>query len=62
MKWFQIEMFNTVTKMAMVAIVKAKEYGAACTKLAQIHGEAQFKLLGMYEPSQLDTTILVRVT
>ncbi len=62
MKWFQVELFNVTDKSAMTALVKAKEYSEACVKLAKIHGEANFKLLGMYEQSEIDKNILNRVT
>jgi hypothetical protein len=61
MRWFLIELWM-VGRLSKQELVKAKDYGAACIKLALIHGESNaFKLLGVFEPRETDKNILERV-
>jgi len=41
-------------------LVKAKTYEDACAKVAKIDGDGKFKLLGLFEPMEIDKNILKR--
>lgn len=60
MRWFLIES-SYADHVYGQHMVHAKTYEEACTKIAKIEGEGEYKLLGLYEPMEIDKKILKRI-
>lgn len=60
MMWFLVE-FTAGDSWFKTAMVKAKRYEEACEKISKIHGDGTFKLLGMFEKSEIDANVFNRI-
>lgn len=62
MRLFLIEVFNVADHSSTIFIAKAKDYDHAVSKVANYGGEAQFKLLGMFEQLETEKILYQRIS
>lgn len=60
MSWWHVELY-AVDGWVKTFVVKAKTYPDACTAVAKLEGEGEFKLLGHFEVSTVDKNIIKRI-